>query len=121
LSLPLFVLLAVPLWAVDRMFGGNTLIGAVGCDPTDPLPIITYVPLLGMPLMVTNKNAGPGWKRLGLGGSCAVWRMSVPLESTVYVLFSCIIRWPMFIACVEKPGRISQTNVLVAASLPGPE
>jgi hypothetical protein len=77
---------------------------------------MTNVPLLGMPLIVTNKNAGPGWNRFGKGGGCAVWMMIVPSLCTVNVLFNCMLRWPWFIACVVKPWRINHTVVFPAAS-----
>src|SRR6266478_1882063 len=104
-----------------RTLVGSTATALVGWSPNCPFPMVTKVPLLGIPLIVTNNIAGPGWNKFGLGGSCAVWRIIVPLDSTVYVLFSCKIRWPMFIACVVNPGRINQMVVLSAAPFAAPE
>ena len=46
--------------------------------------------------------------------------MIVRLDDTVNELLSCMTRCPMFIACVVKPGRISQMEVFAAASLAEP-
>jgi hypothetical protein len=70
---------------LTRTLLGSTEMVLVGWSPNCPFPTITNVPLLGIPLMVTNSIAGPGWNKFGLGGSCAVWRISVPFDSTVYV------------------------------------
>ena len=61
---PLVVAFPAPL-CPDFKLGGNKLTAAVGCVSIFPLPIVTKVPLLGMPFIVTNSSAGPGWKRLG--------------------------------------------------------
>lgn len=56
---------------LSRILDGKTLAGAVGCVEIWPFPTINLVPLLGIPLIVTKRNAGPGWKMLGFGGTCA--------------------------------------------------
>lgn len=58
-----------PLAVVDCVLGGSSPTAEMGCVPICPFPTITSVPLLGIPWTVTNKNAGPGCKRLGLGGA----------------------------------------------------
>lgn len=62
---------ADPLALASSMLGGKTLAADVGWAPNCPFPTITKVPLLGIPFMVTNKNAGPGWKILGFGSAWA--------------------------------------------------
>jgi len=58
-----------PLAAVNSILGGRTLAAEMGCVPICPFPTMRSEPLLGIPCTVTNKNAGPGWKRLELGGA----------------------------------------------------
>ena len=126
-ELPLLLLLLGELLGADpdaeltRTLAGSTETAAVGWVPNCPFPTVTNVALLGIPWMVTNNMAGPGWNKFGLGGSWEVWRVIVPFDSTVYELFSCRIRWPMFMACVVNPGRINQIVVLSAASFAAPE
>src|SRR6266851_1401018 len=44
---------------------GSTETALVGWVPNCPFPMVTNVALLGIPWMVTNNMAGPGWNRLG--------------------------------------------------------
>jgi len=62
---------ADPVAFASSTLGGKTLAADVGWAPSCPFPTITKVPLLGIPFMVTNRNAGPGWKILGFGGAWA--------------------------------------------------
>jgi hypothetical protein len=80
-----------------------------------------YDPLLGIPRTLTNIKAGPGEKRLGLGGTGATWRIIEPSSLTVKVLFNCKRRCPKFMACVLKPPRWITHVAEVAAVSAGPE
>ena len=67
-------------WA-EKAVNGRTLADAVGCVPIWPFPTMTKVPLLGIPLIVTNRNAGPGWNKFGNGGNWAVCKVIVLFEA----------------------------------------
>jgi hypothetical protein len=70
---------AEPVAEESSTLGGSAAGALVGCVPMFPLPTMTSVPLLGIPLTTTKTNAGPGWKRLAFGGACET--CSVMLES----------------------------------------
>ena len=82
---------------------------------------MTIVPLLGMPLTTTQKRAGPGVKREGLGGTWATCKVMEESLLTVYVFLSCRCLWPMFIAWVVNPPRERTTVVFLAAALAEPQ
>jgi len=63
--------------------GGSALAAEVGCVSTCPVPTMTIVPLLGIPLTTTNSNAGPGVSKFGFGGTCETCKTYVPSSFTV--------------------------------------
>ena len=64
---------AVPTAESTRTLGGRTAGAVVGWVPISPLPTMTYVPLDGTTLIVTQTYAGPGWNKLAFDGSCETW------------------------------------------------
>lgn len=62
---------ALPVAESTLILVGRAAAAEVGCVSIAPLPTMTGTPVLGMPLMVTKKSAGPGWKRFAFGGAWA--------------------------------------------------